>query len=249
MIHLKKNDKIIVIVGVVILIIAGIGIAMYSPTEHLGVPPMHPDGKYNYDISWETYTKAVLVDAETYAGRGAPFNYELIISDKNILNVIVEISWADDHTYGILFTRGLDTLTADVICRGVTDSWSSVGNGTREFFFSINSMPYDTTVRGDSFDEAMENVMEEYHIEDTISVSIDVDVNPGEPIWRPLKYMRDRGNGFDLTIRYEYYDAYLTDSQMNSDDPNGDDHFNETASDDDPYQHLGKLIIAGLTRW
>lgn len=253
MIHLKKNDKIIVIVGVVILLIAGIGIAVYSPTEHSGISHFHPDGMYAYDVSWNNYSKTVSIDAQTYAGRGAPFNYELDIKHKNILNVVVEISWQDDHTYGILFTRGLDTLTADIQCKGKTDSWVSIGEGSREFYYSINSMPYDTQIRADSTEEALEKVHQEYYKQDTVALSIDVDVDPGERIWRPLKYLRDKGNDFDLTIRYEYYEAEFSEGKLEHDHDNNNNHnhdgLNETGLYDDNYKYLGRIIIAGLTRW
>jgi hypothetical protein len=253
MIHLKKNDKIIVIVGVVILLIAGIGIAVYSPAEQMEIPHYNPDGMYTYDVSWNNYSKTVSIDTETYAGRGSAFNHEIDIEHKNILNVIVEISWEDDYSYGIIFTKGLDTLTADIQCKGKTDSWVSVGNGSKEFYYSVNAMPYDTQVQADTTEEALEKVYGDFYKQDTVPLIVDVTVDPGERIWRPLKYIRDKGNTFDLTVRYEYYEVSLSEGEIdtkgNNNNNDNDDDFNETDLYDENYQYLGKIIIAGLTRW
>ena len=41
MISLKKNDKIIIIVAVVILVIAGVGVAMYQSPKTTSDPPFN----------------------------------------------------------------------------------------------------------------------------------------------------------------------------------------------------------------
>jgi len=60
-----------------------------------------------------------------------------------------------------------------------------------------------------------------------------------------LKYLRDKGNSFDLTITYEYYEASLTEGIIND---TGQDN-NDSDDPEDIPAYLGMMIQAGLTRW
>ena len=50
MISLKKNDKIIVIVAVVILVIAGVGVAMYQSPKPSSILPSTITGEKIYGV-------------------------------------------------------------------------------------------------------------------------------------------------------------------------------------------------------
>ena len=245
MINLKKNDKLIIIIAVAVIVIAGIGIAAYNPPEDNGKITGGVGGSQTYDVTWETHTKTVSVGGECYAGKGAPYNNEIKIEHENIVKVTVEITWTDDSTYGILRTKGADTLTAEVAYKGTTDTWESVENGTNEFFYKINSIPYDITIDADNEQDALDKLEAEYGTDDSLTFTIDVIIQPGEKIFRPLKYLRDKGNGFELTITYEYYDASVTEGYIKDTGQHNDD------SDDpgDIPAYLGMMIQAGLTRW
>jgi hypothetical protein len=243
MINLKKNDKLIIIIAVAVVVVAGIGIAAYNPPEDNGGHTGGVGGSQTYDVTWETHTKTVSVDDEMYAGKSSPFSTEIAISHENIVKVTVEITWTDDSTYGIFRTKGADTLTAEVSFG--TETWTSVYNGTTEFIKNINSIPYDTTIDADSELDALDKLAEEYGTDDSLTFTIDVSVKTGEKIFRPLKYLRDKGNSFDLTITYEYYDASLTEGGIN-DTGNGDNDFDDP---EDIPAYLGILIQTGLTRW
>lgn len=246
MINLKKNDKLIIIIAVAVVIIAGIGIAAYNPPDDKGGHTGGVGGNQAYTVTWETYTKTVSVDDELYAGKGSPFSTEIAVDHENIVKVTVDISWTDDSTYGILRTKGADTLTAEVTYKGTTDTWKSVKNGTNEFSYNINSIPYDTTIDADNEQDALDKLKETYNTDDSLTFTIDVSVKPGEKIFRPLKYLRDKGNTFDLTITYEYYDASLTEGDIK--DTAGQDNNDSYDSEDIP-AYLGMMIQSGLTRW
>ena len=70
----------------------------------------------------------------------------------------------------------------------------------------------------------------------------------GEKLRRPLKYFRDKGNDFELTITYEYYDATVTEGNIRE-TGNGSDHPTEESKPNDPPAYLGMIVNAGLTRW
>ena len=61
-----------------------------------------------------------------------------------------------------------------------------------------------------------------------------------------MKWLRDQGNAFDLTITYEYYDAYLTEGDYKG---TGQSDNNDPEDPDEPPAYLGMMIQAGLTRW
>ena len=249
MIYLKKNDKLIIIIAVVVIIIAAIGLAAYSPPDDDDTTN-GKDSIKTYNVMWETHTKTVNLEGELYAGKNSPFSEEVTIGDENIVKVNIEISWEDDSVYGIFMRKGEDTLTADITYNGATETWESVYNGTYEFSYSINSIPYETSVEAETEAEALEKINEEYTTDDSLTFTIDVNVQTGEKIFRLLKFIRDKGNDFMLTITYEYYYPTLTEENDDITETGTD-----TASDfdfyDDDYDpaYLGILVNAGLTRW
>jgi len=245
MINLKKNDKLIIIIAVAVVIVAGIGIAAYNPPEGGNGNTGIPGGAGTYGVTWQTHTKTVSVDEELYAGKSSPFSAEIPIDHENIVKVTVEITWTDDNTYGILTTKGQDTLTAEVICKGKTETQESIGNGTIEFNFNINSIPFTTEIEADNEVDAKEKLKEDY-TDDPIALTIDINVATGEKLRRPLKYFKDKGNDFGLTITYEYYEASLTEGNIN--DTGGD--VDNPPEDDDAFSRLGNLVNTGsCVRW
>ena len=245
MISLKKNDKLIIIIAVVVVIIAGIGIAVYNPPEDNGMNTNGSYGAKSYDVMWETYTKSVTIDDELYAGRNSPFSIDVTVDHKNIVKVMVEIEWIDDSTYGLLTTKGADTLYAEVGFS--SETWTSVYNGSMEWTKTMNSIPYDTTIKADDEQDALDKIEEQYETDDSLTFTIDVEIQPGERIFRPLKYLRDKGNYFDLTISYEYYDVSLSEGDMTS---TGEDNTDPSIPPEDNVPaYLGMMIQSGLTRW
>jgi hypothetical protein len=227
MINLKKNDKLIIIIAVVVIVIAAIGIAAYTPPDDEGNNTGGVDGEKLYNVIWKTHTKTVTIDEVCFAGKNTPFTTEIDIDHENILTVTVEVSWTDDYTHGILMTKGEDTLTAQVDFS--SEIWESIGNGTKEFMKNVNSLPSDTTVMADNMNDALEKLKEEgYGSDDSLMITVDISVQLGERIIRPLIYFRDKGNAFDLMVTYEYYEASLEEDIKNTGENNDNsDDFDE----------------------
>ena len=246
MIKLKKNDKLIIIIAVAVVVVAAIGIAAYNPPEENGNNTNGHTGVKTYDVTWQTYTRTVSIEDECYAYKNTPFNTEVPIDHENIAKVTIEISWTDDSTYFGILSRGIDTLTADVTYNGMTDTWESMGNGSYEFSYNINSIPYDTTIEAED-DMDAEEKLEEYYTDDSLMFTIDVNVKTGEKIFRPLKWLRDKGNDFELTITYEYFEAIKTQGYM---DDTGEDDNNDNPVEEDFFSRIGNLINTGYSgRW
>lgn len=246
MINLKKNDKLIIIIAVAVIVVAAIGIIAYeSPDDGNGNTGV-TGGVGTYDVIWQTHTNTVSVDGECFAGKSEPYINEIPIDHENILKVTVEISWTDDYTHGIFIKKGEDTLTAEVTCDGKTETWESFKNGTIEFNFNINNIPYSTEIEADNEPDALEKLKEQdYYTDDSLTLTIDVSVQPGEKPRRPLKWLRDQGNAFDLTITYEYYDASLTEGDYKG---TGQGNTNDPFDSDEP-AYLATIVNIGLTRW
>ena len=106
-------------------------------------------------------------------------------------------------------------------------------------------MPYDTRIDANDQQEAEDKLMEEYYKDDSLTFTVDVSVQPGEKLRRPLKYFRDQGNAFDLKISYEYYEAYVIEGDMmDTGQGSVDDSGNNV-----PPAYLGMLVQIGANRW
>jgi len=223
--NLKKNDKLILIVGVVILIVAAIGIAFYTSADTDDVELYVPPEEKTFDVTWNEVTmekpiingvaKKEYIESETIS---AP-------TWSVLTNVEFRLDWEDDHTSGLLITKGADTLTAEITKQGgesKTDGNTEGGNLT--FSFSVNGRPSDSYVEAETSTEAEEIVKELFPDENDASFDVAVNVKTGEKFGiRPLKlfrFSRDKGNDFDLTITYTYYVFNIEEPE---EDGNGDD--------------------------
>lgn len=246
MINLKKNDKLIIIIAVAVIVVAAIGIIAYESPEDTGKGTGGVGGVKTFDVTWQTHTETYSPNDEFFAGKNEPYNKVIDIDHENILNVKFEISWTDDFTYGIFRTKGEDTLTASITYKGRTTTEESIGNGTMTFTFTVNSLPQDTIEAEDEID-AREKIDVNYYDYTYPSFEIDVSVQIGEKRFRPLKYRQDQGNDFDLKITYEYYDIYDIFLPEDEAKPTGN---NDGPSDfEEQPAYLATIVNIGLTRW
>lgn len=215
---LKKSDKIIAIAGVLILIIAAISIALYPTGEE--VKEVAPEEKtfyvtWNEETGGQTPIKDYVGKKETYT---KPIN---VIAPANglvsvLTHVKIQLTWEDDHTYGLLIKRGFDTLTASIYPTGSKSGKSdvTVGQGNSSFEFDINSVPNVDQVTSTDLDKASSIIKENFINKDKASFNTDISVKIGEKPRRLLKFLKDKGNGFDLTITYTYSYAEITESEV-----------------------------------
>ena len=240
---LKKNDKIILIVGVVILILAGIGIAMYTvPDNGEDEVGEASQKEKTYTYTWEQETADKTIGSTLYADKNEPYEESHMISTRDgtvLTNVEFILSWTDDSTYGLLVTRGQDTLTAEITNNGNTKMESSQGEGNLTFTFNVHSRPSSDSVLAEDKSEAEQIINNMLSDKNSAEFDVMVSVQTGESIFRLLKYLRDQGNDFELTASYTYYEYTLQEPEN---DTNDDDDMKDTG--DDSFDHnIGEFYI------
>jgi len=214
--QLKKNDKIILIVAIIVFIVAAIGIALYSSPKTSQQTPVIPEsGTNTYEVTWTEKT-ASLSEISESAQKNSPFETTITIPKGNLKSITFNLTWVDNKALLRMF--GLDTLTLEVTTpddKTTTESATSARRtkaGQIEITFdSITSKPTDDPVEASSPQDA-ENQLEESSSYDekwtNEEFKITVSVSPGERfLWR----LRDKGNSFTLNVEYTYYDAEISE--------------------------------------
>jgi hypothetical protein len=213
MISLKKNDKIIIIVAIVIIIIAGVGIAMYqSPETSSSYPTQTMTGEQTYEVKWMLRNGSVSTISE-FADKTKPYEGNITLPAPNIEKIMFNLSWTDDHMT-LFKRRGLDTLyLAITLPNGYTSTTSNTsapktGYGSIVELVSLNIIPPVKQFQANNTQDA-QSKLQEYSVYDDSFTGKDIHFNVSVQIGelRFLKKMRDKGNSFDLSVTYQYYEA------------------------------------------
>ena len=232
MISLKKNDKIIVIVAVVILVIAGGVIAMYQSPKTSNIPHSTITGEKTYVVIW-TLRNGTLDTISDFAGKKSQYEGTAMIPEGNVKSITFNLSWTDDRMT-FLKRMGLDSLTLEVTTpdgRTFTETNKSApitGDGTITYTMAIGIIP-PVSLKATDEKTAQAKLKEKPYNDDSWinkDIKINVSVKIGE--LRIIKQLRDKGNDFELKITYQYYDGALKedttkntggDSNLPPDDP------------------------------
>jgi len=242
---LKKSDKIIAIVGVLILVIAAISIVvLYSPSEKVGETGTVMK---TFSVTWIKGTGTVPMNKDDlYAGKKSPYanTTDVEAPEGSVLtNVQFELTWEDDHIYGLIFKRGLDTLSAEIACGDELQPYSEKGGGNNTFSFDIEYQPQDESVDAENISEVEQAIKNKYSDKNKASFDVTVKVKTGEKLRRPLKFLKDKGNDFDLVVSYEYYYPQIIEEEPET---GGDDGYDETTQNEAAHE---SLMITNLARW
>lgn len=246
--NLKKNDKIIAVVGVIILIVAAIGIIIYTPED--GEEPIEPteDKKTLFNVTVNERT--IGPEEKTFSFGGFSLFLKskstvteeelLMVAKDNLKSVKFNITYTDNKVGGLLglLFKGMignDKLDVTIIdpdeTEVVADTISGSGTVIIEFD-GINPMIDTSQIEADSRSEAMEELEQRYEsrwkdqpFQMTASHKV-------AETFRLLLRLRERidTDSFDVGINYSYYDYDLEDSGIkvngDNDDENNDD-FND----------------------
>jgi len=252
MITLKKNDKLIIIIAVAVIIIAAIGIAAYEPLEKND--RRSPESTMNmFTANWEEKTGS-LPSINEYAGKKSPYEGNISIDQENLKSVIFNISWKDDKTF-LLGRLGRDVLKIEITTPDGTvydKSLKSAGkkvNNIEIIIDEINPIPITETINAKNLDEAEQEFKQNYtnYKWKNAEFGIKVTVTVGEILGnlRP----RDKGNSFDLEIMYNYYDGSVTQEEIketSSDEGNNSTDNSENEEYTPPY--LSMILRTGSGR-
>ena len=257
MVSLRKNDKIILLVAVVILIIAGVGVAMYqspkAPKDYSSLLTTEKD----YNVTW-TLLNGSLTTLSDFANKKAPFDGTVTIPDANVYSVTFNMSWTDDHMT-IFKRKGLDTLMLDVAMPDGVYSFSEIntsapktGHATISHTIVKEYAPPQIPIKADTEQDAQAKLQSSPYYDDSWTgkdIKINVSCKIGEI--RLLPRLRDKGNDFELKVTYQYYRGMLSmdstkNTGSNSDLPPDDQWTNEEITQP-PY--ISMIISTGCGRF
>ncbi|MCX6667381.1 MAG: hypothetical protein NTV74_03960 [Euryarchaeota archaeon] len=215
---LKKNDKIIAIAGVLVLIIAALSIFfLYIQSPAKEVNKATSEEKIFY-VTWTKTTKEKTITGSVSKKTLYTEPINVAASSTGLVgvltNVEIQLTWNDVCTYGLRHNKGLDTLTASIYQTGGKpgDPDVTVGEGNSTFpSFEINSVPTLDQVTAVDIDAANSIIKENFSGKDTASFDTKITIKYGEKILRPLKFLKEKGDSFNLKITYTYYIPVVTE--------------------------------------
>jgi hypothetical protein len=255
MISLKKNDKIIIIVAVVILVIAGVGVAMYQSPEAPKDYSSLITSEKNYDVTW-TLQNGTLSTLSDFAGKKAPFEGTVTIPEGNVNSVTFNLSWTDDRMT-FLKRMGLDSLTLEVSMPDGMNSFSEtktsapktgLGSISHTIFNEI-SHP-EGPIKAENAQDAQTKLQASPYYDDSWTdkdIKINVSVHIGEI--RILKKMRDKGNDFELKISYQYFNGVLKEDTTKNTGENPDMPPDDVWSKEAKPPYISMIISTGCGRY
>ena len=218
---LKKNDKLILVVGVVILVVAAVGVAVYTSPDTEDIKAGDTEAEYkSYYYSWSINSGETTIGDSLYAGKNSPYSDSFTITSPSgsiLTSVEVHINWEDDNTYGLLIKKGEDTLTSDIGLQGRESTIeSSKGSGNLTFNYKLNDIPSSDYVLAEDMTDAESIIDGMFSGENAASFNAEISVETGERLWRPLNFLRDKGNEFELKAKYTYYIYMVEEPEENN---------------------------------
>jgi hypothetical protein len=253
MISLRRNDKIIIIIGVIILLAAGAGVALYAPTTvQTPTPQPQQPGTGTYPVHWQEKNGTIPAIEET-AAKGVPLYLNKTIGIAPIKSVSFHLSWIDNHAFFRRF--GLDTLTLEVKTpdgKDIIGSMKSVRR-TKAGDFTIydnlsTSAPTITSINGSTTSQALSNLQAQFKNNPWVTkgINMSVLVTIGEHF--PFRFL-DKGNDFTLEVNYTYYAPAFSNTTTTGSDELPADLPQDTESSDWTPPYMSMIIQTGCGRY
>jgi hypothetical protein len=262
--NLKKNDKIIAVVGVIILIVAAIGIIVYTPSEEDETIEPTQEEKTLFDVVYEEKTSPSETITETFGGglllkSASTISIEefFTVNKDNIKSIEFNISYQDNKVgglLGLLFKNmvGNDKLDVTIIDPDGTEKAAERISGSGSViveFAGINKLIDTSQIEAESKSEA--DTVLQSRIDDSASkwmgesFSMTATHKVAETL-RPLLRLRERldKDSFDVTITYTYYDYDVEQVDTGEDGNENGDEINEENINTD-YKWSGIKSMSG----
>jgi hypothetical protein len=249
MIALKRNDKIIIIAAIAVIVIAGVGIAAYTPEDIDDIElPMNGN---QYTITWKT-TSGTTETISGFASKDAAKNEQFTIDEKNIKSIMVNMSWVDDKTT-LLGRFGLDTMQLKITDPDGGDhskqvqSTRKTGRGDISITIPVNDRyPTIDVIEANSSIEAEEMVKSEHSSDMFTNEEFQIKVSCSIGERRILKRIFERGNSYSIEISYEYYYPSATEETASN---NNMEMFNDLTGNNYKPPFLSMIIGTGCGRY
>ncbi len=219
--NLKKSDKIIAIVAVIILIIAAIGVILYTEKEPEIKLPI--EEKFLYNINVETKPSSLILDNTDYTMTNKkPYSGTFEVISDNLESIEIYIEY-EDNDRGLFKESRKNTITVTVYDESESEvnSIKILGKGNETLNIQ-GSNPLDINqIIAKDINEAREKLVENLSYKGlTQKYTIEVVVKYGEI--RLLKKIIEklRGDSFTIEITANHYDYQLEEVE-NSNETSG----------------------------
>lgn len=208
--NLKKSDKIIAIVAVVILIIAAIGVILYTEKEpEIELPA---EEMFIYNINVKTNPGYLILDNTDYAMTNKkPYSGSFEVNSNNLEGIDIYINYIDNDR-GFFKESKKNTITVTVYDKSETkvDSLTIIGKGNETLHIS-GSDPLDIDqIIAKDINDAREKLDENLsNIGFNEMYTVEVMVKYGEIRILKKLFERLRGDTFEIKIIAYHYDYQL----------------------------------------
>ena len=226
---LKKSDKIIAIIGVIILIVAAVGIYAYAGVEEEKETPKVVEEVF-YEIGYEERSMTAMPDNTVYSikpkilGAGT-YQGMVEISQPNIKSIEINIEYSDNKAgflprLGLIKRIGADTITVTIYDSqdNEIDGVKIKGSGNETLYIITDGdMISMETIEADDLMDAM-SILEGRYIQYSETYTIHISLKTG--LWGKIRELIGK-DSFKLDITYSYYNYHLIE-KVNGDDSDGD---------------------------
>ena len=223
---LKKSDKIIALIGVIIIIIAAVGIFFYIDTDEVELKPKDGEEPMIFKVNYtESLPLSATPDNTDYTIkpkliRTKPYQGTVVITQQNLKSVMFFVEYRDNKA-GFLFGRILPSIGADTITITVNDKDENLvdqvnikGRGNQTIISDIGTMISMESIEADNEQEAR-TILEERYVDYEETYTIKISLKTG--LWMKLRELLGK-DSFTLQISYTYYEYDLEEPENNDDE-------------------------------
>ncbi|MEA2053875.1 MAG: hypothetical protein U9O96_01980 [Candidatus Thermoplasmatota archaeon] len=202
---MDRKDRIVVLVGIVILIIAIIGV-LYHEKEYTEAE--RTVEKYAYNVDWNE--KTVDLREEGYVAKGKTTNYTYSIDRSGLTQIEFKLEWSDNLARGFIIPwNWSDTMDMRISAPSSSIKFSgpSSASGSSSPLVVkavIGDVPHSMQIDAANETEVYEILNSEHISEEgkgSWTADIDITTKP---------FLLDRGNDFTLCVTYTYYEPVIT---------------------------------------
>lgn len=202
---MDRRDRIVVFAGVLILVIALIGVVFQGKETS---DAEETTEMRTFNINWQEKTVDIHEEGTVMKGGTETLNFS--INKNGLMHVAVTLEWSDDWARGFIIPwNWSDTLEMGVSApSGVQFSESSIVEGTSSPLAveaSLNTIPSSMQVNASNI-TAVRDMVEENYMDST-----------GTGVWSARvgiatkPFLLDRGNDFNIVLRYSYFEPVITE--------------------------------------
>ncbi len=200
---MDRNDRIVVLVGIVILVVAVIGIMYHEKTYTAAEQTIE---SHTYNVNWEE--KTVTLQDEGHAVKGKTSEYNYSINHDGLMCVSFELEWTDDLSRGFIIPWNW----SDTFDMKISAPNNTKFSGPGSVSGSVSPLTVDAKIR-DMPSSLQINASNETEVSKALgnyissdgkgqwTVSLDITTKP---------FFFDRGNDFTLHVSYTYYEPVIT---------------------------------------